>query len=736
VHSWLKQGAAALFYFYIPTALFQLKSNSLDLIGFNYRIGACAWKGGTPITQVNVQRRFEHRPLEHPSQRLAKNGISPTPESYMDALNDIGEWFQNRFKWEKTAYHLILSQSPLDKEAIERLADECEAEASAGKKKGGKLENKEETAVPTDTVVRLLVIKNVQNVNRLVVDQTLSFSPNGMTVVYGDNGAGKTGYGRILRQVCRSRGVPPVLLPNVFADSIGAASADVTFSVDGQESSVSIRDGLAPTSALQNISIFDSKAAATLIDKENDAAFRPYGLAVLDAYIKLVDEVRDCLQKRENSLSAALVDVSTIPENTALGNFLRRLNASNTEQELERLAVPLSEEDLQRQAALKEIIKKLQDSDPKKLAAIARTQSSRFTTLKERLAKIETALGTEAVKRIKDLRRDTIAAKKAAEDARNKAFNGETLEGIGSESWKRLWEAAREFSDKVAAEGETFPNTKPGTVCILCAQPLEAKAVERFKTLEAYVTATLKGEAAALETKSENAIKYLENIKTEDDQDQALIDELESEFPGQSADLKRYLEAARSLQASAVALLKDGTDTGEGLSGIPKTVQMLIDAANSKAEEYDKVLKAGKNDEQISELAELDARSALFKLKGQVVCEIQRLRRLEGVKRAISSTATAAASRLSGTLTTKYVTESLCKRFEDEIRAFGLNHLRAELSSLGIRKGNARHRVLLKSKRPADLRDVVSEGEFRSLALAAFLAEVGANNSGICRRSQ
>ena len=112
----------------------------------------------------------------------------------MDALNDIEEWFQTRARWEKTAYHLILSQASLDKETIEQLADECEADAIASKKKGGKIEDKEEASAPTDCVVRLLAIKNVQNVNRLVLDQALTFSPDGLTIVYGDNGAGKTGY--------------------------------------------------------------------------------------------------------------------------------------------------------------------------------------------------------------------------------------------------------------------------------------------------------------------------------------------------------------------------------------------------------------------------------------------------------------------------------------------------------------------------------------------------------------
>lgn len=42
--------------------------------------------------------------------------------------------------------------------------------------------------------VPLMAIKNVSAVNNLAPAQTLTFAPNGITVIYGDNAAGKSGY--------------------------------------------------------------------------------------------------------------------------------------------------------------------------------------------------------------------------------------------------------------------------------------------------------------------------------------------------------------------------------------------------------------------------------------------------------------------------------------------------------------------------------------------------------------
>ena len=51
----------------------------------------------------------------------------------------------------------------------------------------------------------LISVSDVKNANQLAPNQTMPFAPQGITIVFGYNGSGKTGYGRILRQLCRSR---------------------------------------------------------------------------------------------------------------------------------------------------------------------------------------------------------------------------------------------------------------------------------------------------------------------------------------------------------------------------------------------------------------------------------------------------------------------------------------------------------------------------------------------------
>jgi hypothetical protein len=58
--------------------------------------------------------------------------------------------------------------------------------------------------------VTLVSVTHNHGANALAHDQTLTFGPN-LTVVYGQNTAGKSGYTRILKRACRSRFTEDIL---------------------------------------------------------------------------------------------------------------------------------------------------------------------------------------------------------------------------------------------------------------------------------------------------------------------------------------------------------------------------------------------------------------------------------------------------------------------------------------------------------------------------------------------
>jgi hypothetical protein len=57
----------------------------------------------------------------------------------------------------------------------------------------------------------------VEHVDRLAAGQELRFGVSGITLIYGDDGTGKSGYARVAKKLCLARVVDP-LQGDVFAD--------------------------------------------------------------------------------------------------------------------------------------------------------------------------------------------------------------------------------------------------------------------------------------------------------------------------------------------------------------------------------------------------------------------------------------------------------------------------------------------------------------------------------------
>ncbi len=81
------------------------------------------------------------------------------------------------------------------------------------------------------THVALLAMKNMRHVNAIAENRRLPFSATGMTVIYGDNGSGKSGYSRVLKRACRARDQMEAIHPNANLPVGTAGSAEATFEI-------------------------------------------------------------------------------------------------------------------------------------------------------------------------------------------------------------------------------------------------------------------------------------------------------------------------------------------------------------------------------------------------------------------------------------------------------------------------------------------------------------------------
>jgi gas vesicle protein len=110
--------------------------------------------------------------------------------------------------------------------------------------------------------IRLTRIGNLRAVNALPNAAALTFSP-ALTVIYGGNGTGKSGFARLLSTVCFSR-VQYRILPNVYEDGAGQVPAAEITVLDGSQvaRSIPLQEAKGDPD-LKRIAVFDTSVART-----------------------------------------------------------------------------------------------------------------------------------------------------------------------------------------------------------------------------------------------------------------------------------------------------------------------------------------------------------------------------------------------------------------------------------------------------------------------------------------
>jgi hypothetical protein len=146
----------------------------------------------------------------------------------------IVEWARTRAAWQKTALRRLAAGEQIAEADFVAIADAlCAGDQQPDDElKPEHISNSSAEAAS----IALLNVAELIGVNALVPGEKLSFGATGLTVVYGDNGCGKSGYARILKSMVSSRHRDQVL-SNVFREA-ATLSASVTFSAGGTQTQV------------------------------------------------------------------------------------------------------------------------------------------------------------------------------------------------------------------------------------------------------------------------------------------------------------------------------------------------------------------------------------------------------------------------------------------------------------------------------------------------------------------
>ena len=566
---------------------------------------------------------------------------------------------------------------------------------------------------PALTLTRL---SNVIGVNALVPGQSVEFNA-GLTLLFGENAAGKTGYARILKALAGSRSIDEILPDIADTESQLGPSADIEYRLGDQALTHSWR-GEEDVEPFNRTLVFDNPAAALHLEEALTYSFRPASLALIDHVNDGIHGVQGEIDDFADRLLRTDFDLhERFDKDSLLYSKIESLGPKTDLNELRQLSslpgdTPAQKEELrQRVAALEAGLPQLQIALQTRLRRVL-IEAESFTSA---VGALEVEEYNTCLRRLSELQLDFT-------QLREQLFAAADLPADPDGTWETFIQAGDQYRQHLESIGKHDEDR-----CLYGRQPLNDVArrlIERYGDyLDDQIAKDIAVEEERLRQIGSRVLdaplaemsSFVEEMRSAEEQDSQVEPELLQL-------LTRLLENEESIRES---LEQKQSLSSEILEEVKRN-RALVKPALAKLDTSLEQLKDEVSDQTTllddakTELTELEARLRLKELWPRVEQRVKILRQQAQLTelRTVTSTRLGQLTALSKSLSDEMANRNFQQLFREECRA--LRAPRVELDFVGRQGQVQRRKAVAGSHRPSE---VFSEGEQKVLALSDFLAE-------------
>lgn len=634
--------------------------------------------------------------------------------------HNLEQWFQERPKWvQEAAYRLINTGNLTEKDYLDLLSI-CLKEAVGETVTYSRVESSVFNVQESSVHLRLESVSDVKGINALCPTKPLEFTKSQLCIVYGRNGSGKSGYVRLLKNACGTR-YSGELLQNIFDSSDQPQSANLIFTTDGQTKSMKWSGN--SLKELFGIDIYDTEGGLIYVNEENEITFEPWLLQFFTQLTRLCENLKQRINLQIASLPSHKPTFPSEFATTNASKWYNDITSSYTQGDID-IWTRWEPKD---EAELIDTKKRLSEVNPLAKARTIRHQRNILNQLISHLDFSYKGLTDEVCSDYLMAKSDANIKRNAADQDAKLVFQKAPIKGIGSESWKLLWDAARKFSEGIAYPSEKFPNIGDDAVCVLCQRELTNESRDRFTSFESFVKNELQSQVTKAEQILQTKITRLPNIIT--------LEEVNLRLDGigiTDEDTRKRVIAfnenllickQKLIEANFIAEVPDLPPIS-----IMEHLKKVSDDFEKLAIKYDEDGKGRSRLEII--LKDISARKWLNQQSLAIKEEISRLIEVQKLRSAEELTNTTGLTKKKSILTESLITLPYIERFRKELKDLKAESIQVEIKKSRAELGRVFHRIVLQDAvKSVRTSDILSEGEFRIVSLAAFLADTEGRGS-------
>lgn len=558
----------------------------------------------------------------------------------------------------------------------------------------------------------LLVSKvyDVEGVNAIVTGSVIE-PHEGLTILFGENGTGKTGYSRIFKALAGSR-TDDVILGNIENVVELPQSAKIDYKIGGVKQSFTWRGerGQVP---FTRMSIFDSPSVNAHVDDELEYVFTPAVLALFNHVVAGIKAVQSAIEADIGSLnSESSVLLTRFSRESSVYPTIETLGAATDLKALQAKANndPKASEKID---ALRKANAAL-EANTAATEILSRQRTERVLIEVINASNIVTELDivgyNEALKKLSDLEQDY-------KTFRTAFFSAAALPATPEETWEAFVQSGDRYKTHLKELGVHDKNE-----CLYCRQSLNTKASSLIGKYGDYLADKLSSDIKATQARLVALVGQLSTISLSStavflNENQA-IDDKPKHYANVLAinDMIQLLtNAVEKQEAIDILIAPRALDLSSSLQVMKTDTIRELDTLKEHVTQRESTLETNK-----VSLRELEAAVELSKSWVEISSRVNSakdLNRLTLLAQSIPKLGRVVTD-LSKTVSDQLINQNFDKYFAEECKALRAPNLKLEFIG---RLGKAQRRKVTTGKHKPS--KVLSEGEQKVLAIADFLAE-------------
>lgn len=641
----------------------------------------------------------------------------------MSIYEEILNWSQGRQAFVQDALRRLITSSALTQNDIDELVQLVKKECGDSTITINAIPF-DNAHIPTTATVngdypRLNSISNPINICALHEQGNLQFSNMGLTVVYGSNGSGKSSYSRILRKLCWSRNSSVILNKNVFNPSESPQQVDFVVERNGANVTFTWSENRPSNPILNSIFVFDSDCGNVYINNENPTEYKPAGIDILE---KLISTYTRIIKEFDLLISPYNTPKPTLPQNLLQTNVAQWYRTIENLQHVDvDSQIQFTQTDTDRKQELTTLTT---TQDPQNNITNLTNQRRRINVYTKQIEQIEALFNEQNINELIENRRTFESVNHAYQIATSELQNVNTLKGFGTNPWRTLWQAAKNYANSSnLSDGQNFPSLVSLEKCVLCQQELDETAQQRLITFNQFVLNDVSIQLNSITSIIQQKIKTYNLLVVPSIENFIELDQLILNFRDNYNEFSNSIDTFRKL---VIEFLNNGGELNINFQTLTPSIVAILPSIDSEIDKNNELLQ--NRNTLINELNELNAKEFLFKNKSTILQYFDEFVYKQWINRCKSQLTTTGISRKIGELMVDQAVKLQHQEFVSHLNFFNRDLAsKVEISRTRTSQGHTYQRCGLNGI-DESINSIMSEGEQKIIALSNFLAECTIDN--------